>query len=168
MAWPRGYPETAGSDKQKCMVAEKQIGYTAREASRNISVVRSRICLWGARQKGVAPENGEPNMKRNVCIGAAILVIVVALGAGSGVLEKKAAVQAAGVQAPMFEVDPMWPTPLPNHWVIGMTIGVSVDAQDNVWIIHRGGSLEAKESYSDWKPAAAADCCAVAPPVLEF
>jgi len=37
---------------------------------------------------------------------------------------------------------------MPNHWVIGMTIGVSVDAQDNVWIIHRGGSLEAKETYA--------------------
>ena len=85
-------------------------------------------------------------MKRNVWIGLAILSLVIALGFGSVALEKKAAVQAAGVQAPMFEVDPMWPKPMPNHWVIGMTIGVSVDAQDNVWIIHRGGSLEAKEN----------------------
>ena len=23
------------------------------------------------------------------------------------------------VQAPMFEVDPLWPKPLPNHWVLG-------------------------------------------------
>jgi len=29
----------------------------------------------------------------------------------------------------MFEVDPLWPKPLPNHWLIGMTIGVSVDAR---------------------------------------
>ena len=47
--------------------------------------------------------------------------------------------EAAGVQAPRFEVDPMWPKPLPNHWVIGQTIGVSVDAQDHIWIIHRAG-----------------------------
>jgi len=71
-------------------------------------------------------------MKRNVYVGAVILLLVVTLGIGSVVLEKRAAVQAAGVQAPMFEVDPMWPKPMPNHWVIGMTIGVSVDAQDNV------------------------------------
>ena len=32
---------------------------------------------------------------------------------------RKAVVEAAGVQAPRFEVDPMWPKPLPNHWVIG-------------------------------------------------
>ena len=62
-------------------------------------------------------------MKRSVWIGAAILVLVAGLGVGSVVLERKAAVQAAGVQAPMFEVDPMWPKPMPHHWVIGMTIG---------------------------------------------
>ena len=64
-------------------------------------------------------------MKRNLCIGAAFLALIAALGFGARVLEKKAAVEAATVQAPMFEVDPMWPKPLPNHWVIGMTIGVS-------------------------------------------
>ena len=40
-------------------------------------------------------------------------------------------------QAPIFEVDPFWPKPLPNHWVMGSTIGLSVDAQDHVWVIHR-------------------------------
>ena len=106
-------------------------------------------------------------MNRNLCLGLVILSLVVALGTGSYVLDKKAAVQAAGVQAPMFEVDPMWPKPLPNHWIIGMTIGVSVDAQDHIWIIHRGGSLEAKESYANTNPPGA-DCCVTAPPVLEF
>ena len=81
-------------------------------------------------------------MKRDLFIGLSSLAIVIALGAGSFVLEKKAAVQAASVQAPMFEVDPMWPKPLPNHWVIGATIGVSVDTRDHVWIIHRAGTLE--------------------------
>ena len=46
--------------------------------------------------------------------------------------------RASGVQAPTFEVDPLWPRPLPNHWVLGQTIGVAVDAQDHVWIVHRG------------------------------
>ena len=41
------------------------------------------------------------------------------------------------MQAPRFEVDPLWPKPLPNHWILGQTIGVSVDAQDHIWIIHR-------------------------------
>ncbi len=106
-------------------------------------------------------------MNRNAWIGLTIFSLVVALGFGSVALEKKAAVQAAGVQAPMFEVDPMWPKPMPNHWVIGMAIGVSVDAEDNVWIIHRGGSLEPKEKYGDTNPPGA-ECCMTAPPVLEF
>lgn len=45
----------------------------------------------------------------------------------SAVVQKKAVVQASGVQAPGFEVDPFWPKPLPNHCAIGMTIGVSAD-----------------------------------------
>jgi DNA-binding beta-propeller fold protein YncE len=61
----------------------------------------------------------------------------------------------------------MWPKPLPNHWILGMTIGVSVDAQDHIWIIHRGGSLERMEKYATTNPPAA-ECCSPAPPVLEF
>ena len=62
-------------------------------------------------------------------------------------LDKKAvAGTAPGKQAPKFEVDPMWPKPLPNHWVMGNVIGVSVDSQDHIWIIHRQGSLEAMEA----------------------
>ncbi len=106
-------------------------------------------------------------MTRNRCIGASFLTVLIVLAAAYAVLEKRAAVQAAGVQAPMFEVDPLWPKPLPNHWLLGMTIGVSVDAQDHVWIIHRGASLEPKEVYATANPPAAS-CCQPAPPVLEF
>jgi DNA-binding beta-propeller fold protein YncE len=106
-------------------------------------------------------------MRRNFSIGALFLAVVVALGIGTLKLEKKAAVEAATVQAPMFEVDPMWPKPMPNHWLIGMTIGVSVDAQDNVWIIHRQGSLEPGELHAATNPPMAM-CCVAAPPILEF
>jgi len=106
-------------------------------------------------------------MKINFRVSAAFGATLVILGISSVVLSKRASVQAATVQAPRFEVDPMWPKPLPNHWVIGNTIGVSVDAQDHVWIIHRAGSLEAKEIYSTANPPAA-ECCTPAPPVLAF
>jgi DNA-binding beta-propeller fold protein YncE len=106
-------------------------------------------------------------MKRNLYIGAIFVACIVALGVWSAVLKKMAAVEAAGIQAPMFEVDPMWPKPLPNHWLMGMTIGVSVDAQDHVWIIHRQGTLEAGELHATTDPPIA-QCCAPAPPVLEF
>jgi DNA-binding beta-propeller fold protein YncE len=106
-------------------------------------------------------------MRRNLYVGGGFLAIVAALGIGSAVLGRRAAVEAAAAQAPVFEVDPLWPKPLPNHWVIGAAIGVSVDARDHVWIIHRGASLEPKEIYAAAKPPAAS-CCLPAPPVLEF
>ncbi len=98
---------------------------------------------------------------------AIFATVVIALATASWVLEKRSIAEAAGVQAPRFEVDPMWPKPLPNHWVIGAVIGVAADANDHIWIIHREGSLEAKEKYATMKPPAA-ECCAPAPPVLEF
>jgi DNA-binding beta-propeller fold protein YncE len=106
-------------------------------------------------------------MKRNIYVGATFLALLIALGVGIIVLQRRAAVEAATVQAPMFEVDPLWPKPLPNHWLMGMTIGVSVDAQDNIWIIHRQGSLEPGELHATSNPPVAM-CCAPAPPVLEF
>src|SRR5580704_17951093 len=106
-------------------------------------------------------------MKRILYIAAGFLAILTALGIASSVLGKRAAVQAAAVQAPRFEVDPLWPRPLPNHWLMGQTIGVSVDAQDHVWIIHRAGSLEPGEQHATTNPPTA-QCCAPAPPVLEF
>lgn len=106
-------------------------------------------------------------MRRNGSIGASLAVVIITLAIASGILQRKAAVEAAGVQAPTFEVDPFWPKPLPNHWLIGMTIGVSVDAQEHVWIVHRQGSLEPGELHASTNPPMA-QCCAAAPPVLEF
>jgi len=105
--------------------------------------------------------------KRDLLIGMAFLVLLAALAVGEKVFESRAVAEAAGVQAPTFEVDPLWPKPLPNHWLLGNTIGVSVDAQDHVWIIHRAGSLEPKEVYASTNPPGAS-CCLPAPPVLEF
>ncbi len=73
----------------------------------------------------------------------------------------------AGV-APRFEVDPLWPKPLPNHWLIGSAIGVAVDSRDHVWIIHRRQALNAETEASAGRNAPKGECCAVAPPVLEF
>jgi hypothetical protein len=106
--------------------------------------------------------------RRNLFVGSSLLVLLAGLGVAQHMLEKTAAAQAkTAVQAPRFEVDPMWPKPLPNHWVMGNVIGVGVDAQDHVFIIHRAGSLEAKEIYAAANPPAS-ECCLPAPPVLEF
>src|SRR6202050_3862908 len=109
-------------------------------------------------------------MKRNSMAAAGIftlLALLAVLATTYAALERRAVVEAAGVQAPRFEVDPMWPKPLPNHWVIGSVIGVSAGLDDHIWIIHRAGSLEAKEVYLNSNPPGA-ECCAAAPPILEF
>jgi hypothetical protein len=78
---------------------------------------------------------------RKPAIGAAFVVVLIALGFAQALADRTAAAQAKkGAQAPRFEVDPMWPKPLPNHWMLGSTIGVSVDERDHVWIIHRSCS----------------------------
>ena len=78
-------------------------------------------------------------------------------------LDSRAAAQgAATVQAPMFEVDPLWPKPLPNHWILGNAIGITVDSADNVWMIHRT-SAAPDNLYKGGET-----CCTIAPPVLGF
>src|SRR5690242_11727103 len=108
---------------------------------------------------------GDSSMKRNLYVGISFAAVVGALGIGSLLLEKKSVVHAAAVMAPRFEVDPLWPKPLPNHWLMGNTIGVAADAKDNIWIIHRAGSLEPNELHLKNKIAM---CCAAADPVLVF
>jgi len=106
--------------------------------------------------------------KRNFFIGAALAALIVALGVGQSVLQNKADAQGRTVQAPMFEVDPLWPKPLPNHWLLGWTIGVRVDEQDHIWIIHRGaGGLHNNERGLELDPPIS-ECCRTAPPILEF
>ena len=106
------------------------------------------------------------DMKRCLYICAAFILI--AFGAGQTGLKKAADAQGrAGVQAPIFKVDPLWPKPLPNHWVLGSVTGVAVDARDHIWIIHRGAdSLGNNEKGAILNPPTG--CCVPAPQVLEF
>ncbi len=104
--------------------------------------------------------------RRNALV-ATFTLLVGALLLAQAWLQNIAHAQArAMVEAPKFEVDPLWPKPLPNHWVLGMVIGVWVDDQDHVWIIHRGrDTLHANERALELKVG---ECCIAAPPVLVF
>jgi sugar lactone lactonase YvrE len=106
------------------------------------------------------------NHKRNFLVGATFVTTLVGLGIAQGIFEKASAQNKASmIQVPRFEVDPLFPKPLPNNWYQGQTIGLSVDASDHVWIVHRADSLSDSEQALDLKTAM---CCAKAPPVLEF
>ncbi len=105
--------------------------------------------------------------KRNRIVAAAFVVVLASLAVTEAVLQRVTAQEGGGtVRAPRFEVDPLWPKPLPNHWLLGSAIGVWVDERDHVWIIHRSSAtLDDNEKGIELKTA---ECCAGAPPVLEF
>ena len=94
-------------------------------------------------------------------------VSAIAVVAAAAMCTMASAFQAAG---PSFQVDPLWPKPLPNHWLLGSVTGVAVDARDHVWVVHRGyESMTARtEIGAATNPKTADDCCLPAPQVLEF
>lgn len=96
----------------------------------------------------------------------ALIVLAAGLWVGQSMLQGRA--DAQSVTAPLFQVDPFWPKPLPNAWVLGSTIGVWVDDQDQVWIVHRPETLDDNEHSLDIEPVTSQLCCRVAPPVIAF
>src|SRR5437762_2493182 len=102
--------------------------------------------------------------KKHLLISTGVVATLLALGLIERWLER--AVAAQTVMAPRFEVDRLWPKPLPNHWVLGQAIGVAVDDQEHVWIVHRDNLLGANEAAASQNPPTAS-CCVKAPPVLD-
>src|SRR6188508_2769702 len=104
--------------------------------------------------------------RRNVCIAVCFAATLAGLGLVERRLERGVSAQTT-VMAPRYEVDPLWPRPLPNHWVLGQAIGLTVDSQDHVWIVHRDNLIGVNEAAASENPPLAS-CCVKAPPVLEF
>jgi Lactonase, 7-bladed beta-propeller len=99
------------------------------------------------------------------CTGATIVALIGLTFAGFYGAPDLSATQSA----PNYQVDALWPKPLPNHWILGSVTGVAVDAQDHVWIVHTAASNQAgTELGTGTNPPTAEVCCAPAPPVLEF
>jgi hypothetical protein len=59
---------------------------------------------------------------------------------------------------PRYKVDPYWPKPLPNNWLMKDIPRVAVDKQDRVWIITRGEEITKAEAGLEQNPPAAL-CC---------
>src|SRR3954465_6071315 len=80
------------------------------------------------------------------------------LGGGAG---------AFADEIPQFQVDPFWPKPLPNNWILGQVAGIATDKYDRIWVVQRPLTLTARERAAEQSPPEA-KCCAAAPPVLVF
>ena len=85
------------------------------------------------------------------------------LGCGSDAVERGAGggtgLSSEAIDVPVYEWDPTWPQPLPDTWVVGPVVGVSVDAMDHIWVVHRP-----RGAVSGWQD----QCCVPAPAVIEF
>lgn len=87
-----------------------------------------------------------------------MLVIAAAVVAGivTGIVTGIAALAAQAPRLPVFEVDKAWPK-VPPKWKLGDPSSFAIDAQDNVWLLHRPRTLVKPE-----------DAKLAAPPVLVF
>jgi hypothetical protein len=105
--------------------------------------------------------------RRNLVIGATLVTAIGGLAIAQSALQ--AAADKQTVEVPLFEVDPLWPKPLPNHWILGSTIGVGIDSRDHVYIVHRGlPTLDERTEAGATSDPPTGECCLPAPPVLEF
>jgi DNA-binding beta-propeller fold protein YncE len=107
-------------------------------------------------------------MKRAVCIGGSLLALLTAAGLGPSTFVTLAA--QAKATAPTMVVEPLWPKPFPQKkaWILASVTGVTVDAQDHIWVVHRGvDSLQTNEKGPTLEPWGSS-CCFAAPQILEF
>lgn len=114
---------------------------------------------------------------RKALAATTLLAAAATLGTGQLVWNQAVAQDAASrtVEAPRFEVDALWPKPMPNNWVLGQAIGVAVDNLDHIWIIHRGWDPAALDNTELAVPISGGragqlvgECCNPSPPVMEF
>ncbi len=82
-------------------------------------------------------------------------------------LQESAIAASSDKLVPVFEVNPFWPQPLPNKWILGRTIGIDIDDRDHVFVVHRDTDdmFMSQELGLD---RGNAECCTAAPPILEF
>ena len=98
---------------------------------------------------------------------AATVLCVAAMGYGQAALEEAATAGDEGTSTPQFRVDPFWPKPLPNNWLVGEIAGIAVDSEDRILVLQRPGTLGVLELGAAQSPPTSI-CCMPAPPILEF
>jgi DNA-binding beta-propeller fold protein YncE len=129
---------------------------------------------------------------------AALPAIILALNAADALkdsgsldrLSKKTGVYNTSPtgKTPGFVVDPAWPQPLPNKWLLGQIGGLYVDQHDHIWVYNRPRTMSTDEAGLEGPVPGAtddkghpinglgqersfgpvSDCCKAAPSVLEF
>ena len=130
---------------------------------------------------------------RNTILPAMVLILSsLAMAADpdtNGTLAKKTGVYHASStgKTPGFVVDPSWPQPLPNNWLLGQIGGLYVP-HDHIWVYNRPRTMTTDEAGLEGPVPGAknekgqpinglgqeraygpvSDCCKAAPSILEF
>ena len=99
-------------------------------------------------------------IRRSILLGGTLLSLITSAGTAQRA-------GRAGV-APRFEVDPLWPRPMPNRWILGSSTGVAVDANDHIYVVHLTDSFTPRTEIGLATNPVTGECCAPAPNVLEF
>ncbi len=101
-----------------------------------------------------------------IFVSLAVALFVV-LSVGQQQLQRSAEAVNNDRMIPHFEVDPFWPQPLPNKWILGRTIGIAIDARDHLFVVHRDqDSMFMNQELG--LDRGRAECCTAAPPILEL
>ena len=110
--------------------------------------------------------------RRALCRALWVGLIVMAASPAI-VIDRPVSAQGRGAAgAASHRVSALWPQPFPDEWVLGSVTGVATDAQNNVWVAHRGNdSLEPNEKGMVAPPGGvptSSVCCVAAPYILQF
>src|ERR1700733_4263386 len=95
---------------------------------------------------------------------SSVCLLIVSLAAGA---QPKDTGNSAAKNVPVYKVDPFWPKPLPNKWILQGIPVLVTDKDDHIWAISRPGDIKPDESGASTTPPRT-DCCIAAPAVVEF
>ena len=104
---------------------------------------------------------------QTLCRAATTVICVATIGCERSAMEEGTAASGEKTSIPEYKVDPFWPKPLPNNWLISEIAGLAVDSRDHVWAFQRPGRLSEEELGAAQDPPISI-CCKPAPWILEF
>src|SRR5260370_36190017 len=94
---------------------------------------------------------------------AVVTAACCALSLAAGAKPKDANKNSAK-DVPVYKVDPFWPKPLPNHWLMqGLPVMV-VDKDDHIWVMNRPRDVNPDETGAASSPPRT-DSCVASPAV---
>jgi hypothetical protein len=107
-------------------------------------------------------------IRRTFLAGGSLVLLVGPALLAQAARDKFKAKPPSSAQAPIFEVEMLWPKPMPNHWILGSATGVAVDSRDHVYVVHLTDSFNARTESGSGTTPPTGECCTPAPNVLEY